>query len=113
MAIYAVSDIHGYYDLFLKGLMEIGFSNQDYLWCLGDMIDRGPDGKPFDAFYYSFIVIFYIDGIDIWFCTEYIKIIVALLCICIVSHFFGVFIYINLGWNPSVFNRIDLQNRTK
>ncbi len=44
MAIYAVSDIHGYYDLFLKGLSEIGFSDQDYLWCLGDMIDRGPDG---------------------------------------------------------------------
>ncbi len=44
MAVYAVSDIHGYYDLFLKGLAEIGFSDQDYLWCLGDMIDRGPDG---------------------------------------------------------------------
>lgn len=44
MAVYVVSDIHGYYDLFLKGLTEIGFSDQDYLWCLGDMIDRGPDG---------------------------------------------------------------------
>ena len=44
MAVYAVSDIHGYYDLFLKGLTEIGFSDQDHLWCLGDMIDRVPDG---------------------------------------------------------------------
>ncbi len=44
MAIYAVSDIHGYYELFLRGLAEIDFSEQDYLWCLGDMIDRGPDG---------------------------------------------------------------------
>ncbi len=44
MSIYAVSDIHGYYDLFLKGLTEIGFSDQDYLWCLGDVIDKGPDG---------------------------------------------------------------------
>ena len=44
MATYAVSDIHGYCEPFLKGLEEIGFSDQDYLWCLGDMIDRGPDG---------------------------------------------------------------------
>ncbi len=44
MAVYAVSDIHGYYDLFLKGLSEIHFSEGDFLWCLGDMIDRGPDG---------------------------------------------------------------------
>ncbi len=44
MATYAVSDIHGYYDLFLKGLSEIYFSEGDFLWCLGDMIDRGPDG---------------------------------------------------------------------
>lgn len=44
MAIYTVSDIHGYYDLFLKGLSEIHFSEGDFLWCLGDMIDRGPDG---------------------------------------------------------------------
>lgn len=44
MTTYAVSDIHGYCETFLKGLEEIGFSDQDYLWCLGDMIDRGPDG---------------------------------------------------------------------
>ena len=44
MSIYAVSDIHGYYDLFTQGLEEIGFSNNDFLWCLGDAIDRGSDG---------------------------------------------------------------------
>ena len=44
MAIYVVSDIHGYYDLFLSGLSEIAFSKDDYLWCLGDAIDRGADG---------------------------------------------------------------------
>ena len=44
MAIYVVSDIHGCYNLFLKGLSEISFSENDYLWCLGDAIDRGPDG---------------------------------------------------------------------
>ena len=44
MAIYVVSDIHGCYDLFLKGLSEISFTKDDYLWCLGDAIDRGPDG---------------------------------------------------------------------
>ena len=30
MAVYAVSDIHGYYDFFLKGLAEIDFSDQDF-----------------------------------------------------------------------------------
>ncbi len=44
MAVYVVSDIHGQYNLFLKGLDEINFSEKDYLWCLGDAIDRGPDG---------------------------------------------------------------------
>ncbi len=44
MAVYAVSDIHGQYEVFLKGLSEIGFSDGDFLWCLGDVIDRGPDG---------------------------------------------------------------------
>ena len=44
MAIYVVSDIHGQYDLFLRGLSEINFSDGDYLWCLGDAIDRGLDG---------------------------------------------------------------------
>ncbi len=44
MAIYAVSDLHGYYDLFLQGLDMIGFSSTDKLWVLGDAIDRGPDG---------------------------------------------------------------------
>ena len=44
MAIYAVSDIHGYMNLFLKGLEEINFSDDDYLYVIGDAIDRGPDG---------------------------------------------------------------------
>ena len=44
MAGYVVSDIHGHYDLLLKGLLEIGFTGKDYLYCLGDAIDRGPDG---------------------------------------------------------------------
>ncbi|MCR4716554.1 MAG: fructose-bisphosphatase class III [Lachnospiraceae bacterium] len=44
MSTYAVSDLHGHYNLFLRGLKEIAFSDDDYLWCLGDAIDRGPDG---------------------------------------------------------------------
>ena len=44
MAIFAVSDIHGYYELFLSGLDKINFSDGDFLWCLGDSIDRGKDG---------------------------------------------------------------------
>ena len=44
MATYAVSDIHGYYSLFIKGLEKIGFSDEDKLYVIGDAIDRGPDG---------------------------------------------------------------------
>ncbi len=44
MAIYTVSDLHGHYDLFIKGLEKIGFSDTDYLYVLGDVIDRGRDG---------------------------------------------------------------------
>ena len=44
MAIYAVSDLHGHYDLFQKGLSTIAFSDNDYLYVLGDAIDRGKEG---------------------------------------------------------------------
>ena len=44
MAIYTVSDLHGQYDLFKKGLEKIGFSDRDFLYVLGDVIDRGRDG---------------------------------------------------------------------
>ncbi len=44
MAVYAVSDLHGQYDLFMKGLEKIGFSDNDELYFIGDAIDRGPDG---------------------------------------------------------------------
>lgn len=41
---YAISDIHGCYDLYSKMLDKIGFSDSDTLFFLGDAIDRGPDG---------------------------------------------------------------------
>lgn len=44
MAVYAVSDLHGYMDVFLRGLEEIGFGDDDQLYVIGDAIDRGPDG---------------------------------------------------------------------
>ncbi len=44
MAVYAVSDLHGQYAAFLKGLEEIGFSDNDELIVIGDAVDRGPDG---------------------------------------------------------------------
>ena len=39
--IYVTSDIHGCYDKFLKLLEEIKFSENDILYILGDIIDRG------------------------------------------------------------------------
>ena len=39
--IYVMSDIHGEYDKFKKMLKKIHFSDQDTLFLLGDLIDRG------------------------------------------------------------------------
>lgn len=38
-----MSDIHGYYEHFQKMLEKINFSDNDTLYILGDIIDRGPD----------------------------------------------------------------------
>lgn len=40
---YAMSDIHGCYDEFIEMLNLIKFSNEDELYIIGDVIDRGPD----------------------------------------------------------------------
>lgn len=39
-----MSDIHGLYDRYQKMLKKIEFSDDDFLYVLGDVIDRGPDG---------------------------------------------------------------------
>jgi serine/threonine protein phosphatase 1 len=39
--IYAISDIHGCYDEFIKMLQKIDFSKKDELYIIGDVIDRG------------------------------------------------------------------------
>ncbi len=44
MSVYAVSDLHGQYRTFLKGLETIGFSDSDTLYVVGDAIDRGEGG---------------------------------------------------------------------
>lgn len=42
MSTYVVSDIHGEYELFMRMLERIHFSEQDILYVLGDVLDRGP-----------------------------------------------------------------------
>lgn len=42
MSTYICSDLHGQYTLFMKMLDKIKFSNNDTLYVLGDIIDRGP-----------------------------------------------------------------------
>ena len=42
--IYAISDIHGCYDKCAEMLKKIDFKDNDRLYVLGDVIDRGPDG---------------------------------------------------------------------
>lgn len=42
MRTYVISDIHGHYDAYLEMLEKIHFSNEDMLYVLGDILDRGP-----------------------------------------------------------------------
>ena len=40
---YVVSDIHGCYEEFMELLEKISFSENDELFVLGDVLDRGPE----------------------------------------------------------------------
>ena len=42
MSIYVTSDIHGMYGKFIKMLETINIGEDDTLYVLGDMVDRGP-----------------------------------------------------------------------
>ena len=44
MAYYAISDLHGCYSLYRKMLERISFSDNDTLYILGDLVDRGDEG---------------------------------------------------------------------
>jgi serine/threonine protein phosphatase 1 len=43
LATYVISDIHGEYDKFIRMLDKINFSDEDTLYILGDVVDRGPN----------------------------------------------------------------------
>ncbi|MCR5105617.1 MAG: fructose-bisphosphatase class III [Eubacterium sp.] len=43
MSTFVLSDIHGEYNKFMKMLDEIHFSDNDTLYVLGDVLDRGPE----------------------------------------------------------------------
>lgn len=43
--VYVTSDLHGYsLDRFKDFLEKVGFGDDDFMYILGDVIDRGPDG---------------------------------------------------------------------
>ena len=42
--IYAMSDLHGCYDKYTRMLEKVNFSDDDTLYILGDIVDRGADG---------------------------------------------------------------------
>lgn len=45
MAVYAISDLHGYpLEKFINLLEKSGFSDNDFLYILGDVVDRNGDG---------------------------------------------------------------------
>ena len=41
--IYVIADIHGCYDVYISLLKKIKFSDEDELFVLGDVVDRGPE----------------------------------------------------------------------
>ena len=43
-SLFVVSDIHGYRDDLERALDKAGITDDDELWILGDLMDRGPDG---------------------------------------------------------------------
>lgn len=43
MSTYVMSDIHGNYNSYIKMLKKIDFNDQDTLYILGDILDRGPN----------------------------------------------------------------------
>ena len=44
MRTFVLSDIHGYYEPFLRMLKLINFSDEDQMYVIGDVIDRGDEG---------------------------------------------------------------------
>ena len=42
IAVYVISDIHGEYDMFMSLLKKIDLKEEDTLYVLGDVLDRGP-----------------------------------------------------------------------
>ncbi|MBR5420938.1 MAG: fructose-bisphosphatase class III [Lachnospiraceae bacterium] len=44
MRTFVVSDIHGHFDTFMRLLRRIDFAPEDFMYVVGDVIDRGRDG---------------------------------------------------------------------
>ena len=44
MSVYAMSDLHGCYERYIKMLDEINLCDDDTLYILGDVVDRGDGG---------------------------------------------------------------------
>jgi len=47
-----ISDVHGDVDTFKRGLEKINFSDDDYLFIIGDMYEKGDEGKNLETLNY-------------------------------------------------------------
>ncbi|MDO4436099.1 MAG: symmetrical bis(5'-nucleosyl)-tetraphosphatase [Cardiobacteriaceae bacterium] len=54
MTIFAVGDVHGHYDALARLLEQIHFSDDDWLWLTGDLVNRGTQSAEVLRFVHGF-----------------------------------------------------------
>lgn len=73
MATYVMSDLHGEYDTLMRMLEYINFSEEDTLYILGDVVDRGHDGVKILRFVMKTPNIKMLIGNHEYMCLQYFK----------------------------------------
>lgn len=54
MTIYAIGDVHGHYDALARLLEQVHFCDDDTLWLVGDLVNRGPQSAEVLRFVHGF-----------------------------------------------------------
>ena len=70
---YVISDIHGDYESFDKMLLQIKYSADDYLYILGDIVDKGQDNLRLLQYVQSSANVILLKGNHEYFLERYLK----------------------------------------